>query len=60
MNKYARLYKILEVLMWSNFKTKCVKVVFFSIIQDFASTDEDALMISPLGFWLFGCTFAMA
>ena len=29
--------------MWSNFETKCVKVVSFSIIQDFASTDVDAL-----------------
>ena len=31
--------------MWSIFEAKCVKVVSFSIIQDFASTEVDALRI---------------
>ena len=31
--------------MWSIFKAKCVKVVSFSILHDFASTDVDALSI---------------
>ena len=29
--------------MWSTFEAKCVKVVSFSIIQDFASSNVDAL-----------------
>ena len=29
--------------MLSNFKTKCVKMVVFSIIQEFPPTDVDAL-----------------
>ena len=34
--------------MWSIFEAKCVKVVSFSIIQDFASTDVDALSFGTL------------
>ena len=30
--------------MWSIFEAKCVKVVSFFIIHDFASTDVDALI----------------
>ena len=45
MNKYTHLYTFLKALMWSIFETKCVKVVSFSIIQDFAPTDVDAFSI---------------
>ena len=31
--------------MWSNFEAKCVKVVSFSILHDFAFTDVDALRL---------------
>ena len=37
--------------MWSIFKTKYVKIVFFSIIQDFASTNVYALKCEVL--WFF-------
>ena len=40
--------------MWSIFEVKCVKVVSFSILHDFASTDVDALKglrpMAPLEF----------
>ena len=29
--------------MWSIFEAKCIKIVPFSILHDFASTDVDAL-----------------
>ena len=31
--------------MWSFFEAKCVKVVHFSILHDFASTNVDAFMV---------------
>ena len=34
--------------MWSIFEPKCVKAASFSIIQDFASTDVDALSFGTL------------
>ena len=37
--------KILHLLMWVFFLSKCVKWSVFSIVQDFASTDVDALTL---------------
>lgn len=36
----VQVYTLLETPMWSIFETKCLKLVSFSIIQDF---DVDAL-----------------
>ena len=37
------IYTSLEALMWSNFEAKCGKVVSFSILHIFRSTDVNAL-----------------
>lgn len=39
----VQVYTLLETPMWSIFETKCLKLVSFSIMQDFASTSVDAL-----------------
>ena len=42
--------------MWSIFEAKFVKVVSFSILHDFASTDLDALRINSQNY-LTSCLF---
>ena len=37
---------ILHPLMWVFYGSKCVKCDVFSIMQDFASTDVDSLILS--------------
>ena len=47
----VQICTLLEALMWSIIKTKCVKFVSFSIMQDVASTDVNALRIYRVELW---------
>ena len=58
MYKYTHLCTFFEALMWSIFEIKYIKIVYFSIIQDFASTDVDALIMErkkQVGVRFFEC-----
>ena len=48
----VQISTLLEALMWSIFEAKCVKFVSFYIIEDFASTDVDALKVKTRFFSL--------
>jgi len=47
----VQICTLLEALMWSIIETKCIKFVSFSIMQDVASTDVNALRIYWVELW---------